>query len=64
MGFLSGILSSKKKSKSYLTPWAEGEKYILGDEESGVKGYLPESGRLYNSGGWNDAMQGGWRRIS
>jgi len=58
MGFLSGILSSKKKSKSYLTPWAEGEKYILGDEESGVKGYLPESGRLYNSGGWNDAMQG------
>lgn len=50
--------SSKQKSKSYLTPWDKADEYIIGDEESGVKGYLPESGRLYNSGGWNDAMQG------
>lgn len=58
MGFLSGILNGKQKTKSYLTPWDKADEYIIGDEESGVKGYLPESGRLYNSGGWNDAMQG------
>lgn len=52
------FFNGKQKSKSYLTPWDKADEYILGDEESGVKGYLPESGRLYNSGGWNDAMQG------
>ena len=51
------LFGSKSKSKNYATPWEDALPYILGDEEKGIKGFLPEAGRLFGQGGWNDQMQ-------
>lgn len=50
------LFGSKSKSKSQTSPWEEALPYILGDEQRGISGYLPEVGRLYDKGGWNDSM--------
>lgn len=48
------LFQGKTKSKNWKTPWDEAIDYLLGNEETGVSGILPEAGRIYNEGGWND----------
>lgn len=53
-----GLFGSKTKTKSSAQPWDELRPYILGDESKGIKGFIPEASRFFESGGWNDQMQG------
>ncbi len=55
---MGGLLKSKTKSKNSKTPWDQSLDYLLGNEESGVSGILPEAGRIYNEGGWGDNQSG------
>lgn len=50
------FFGSKTKSKNSFAPWSEALPYLLGDEEKGIPGVMPDSARLYQEGGFTPEM--------
>ena len=50
------LFGSKTKTKNSFAPWSEALPYLLGDENKGIPGVMPDSARLYQEGGFTPEM--------